>query len=333
MYSSEGFVSRYVSGALCAVALIAGSSVGAQAEWKPTEPVEIMVHSQPGSSPDVTARTIQKIWSDTGIVDVPVTVSNKPTQAAGFAYLKQHEGDPHKLTVSSTGTISAKLMGTTEVGYRDLTPISLLMSEFTALAVPADSPFSTGVEFMEKLKEDPTALSIGTGGARGNPNHTHVALAAKAAGVDPRALKMVVFSSGGDARAAVIGGHVDAVTASAGSMIGQMESGLLKVIAVASGDRLGGPLANVPTWKEQGLDVESANWRWGGAAGGLTEEQIAYWEDVFAQTVETDTWKEFVESQKADATYLGQKETLAYFEEEEEVLGELLRQLDLVPAQ
>ncbi len=193
-------VSRGAASALFTVAFLLGASASANAEWKPTEPVEIMVHSQPGSSPDITARTVQKIWSETGIVEVPVTVANKATQAAGFAYLKQHEGDPHKLTISSTGTISAKLMGTTEIGFRDLTPISLLMSEFTALAVPADSPFNTGAEFMAKLKEDPTALSIGTGGARGNPNHTHVALAAKAAGVDPRELKMVVFSSGGGCR-------------------------------------------------------------------------------------------------------------------------------------
>lgn len=320
-------------GLFCAVSLSAAGMAPALAEWKPVEPVEIMVHSQPGSSPDVVARTIQKIWQDEGIVEVPITVLNKATQAAGFSYLDQHKGDPYKLTVSSTGTISAKLLGTTTIGFRELTPIALLMSEYTALGVPADSPFETGTDFLEKLKEDPGALSIATGGARGNPNHAQVALAAKAVGADPRALKMVVFSSGADARTAAIGGHVDAVTASAGSMIGQMEGGLLKVIAVAAPERLPGPLADVPTWKELGFDVESSNWRWGGAAAGLTDEQIAFWEDAFRKAVETDAWKEFVQSQKADSTFLDHEQTVSFFEKEERVLQGLLTELDLVNAQ
>jgi tripartite-type tricarboxylate transporter receptor subunit TctC len=301
---------------------------GAQAQWKPTETVEIMVHSKPGSSPDVVARTIQKIWQDEGIVEVPVTIRNVDTQSAGFSYLKQQDGDPHKLTVSSTGTISAKVLGTTDTGFRDLTPISLLMSEFTALAVPTDSPFETGADFVAKLKEDPTAISIGTGGARGNPNHTHVARVAKAAGIDPRALKMVVFSSGADARSQVIGGHIDAVTTSVGSMLGQMESGLLKIIAVAAPERIAG--ADIPTWRELGFDVVNSNWRWGGATSGLTDEQIAFWEDAFRKATETEVWKTFVKSQEADSTYLDHEETLAFFEEEEAVLTELLTELDLV---
>ena len=326
---SEKLKKTSAAAGFCA-AVLASGCVGAQAEWQPSEPVEIMVHSKPGSSPDVVARTIQKIWQDEGIVDVPVTVLNKATQAAGFTYLDQQEGNPHKLTVSSTGTISAKILGTTTIGFRDLTPISLLMSEYTALGVPADSPFETGADFLAKLKEDPSTISIGTGGARGNPNHTHVARAAKAAEIDPRELKMVVFSSGADARNAVIGGHIEAVTTSAGSMIGQKESGLLRVIAVASPERLSGALSDVPTWKELGFDVVNSNWRWGGATGGLTDEQIAFWEDAFRKATQTDAWAEFVASQKADSTYLDREETLKFFEGEEEGLTDLLTELDLV---
>jgi putative tricarboxylic transport membrane protein len=316
--------------AALAFAVVSAVAVPAQADWKPTEPVEIMVHSKPGSSPDVLARTIQKIWKDHNIVEQPVTVLNKATQAVGFAYLLQHKGDPHKITISSTGTISAKVLGITEIGYRDLTPVSLLMSEFTALAVPVNSPFKTGKDFVEQLKKDPSSLSIASGGARGNPNHTHVALAAKAGGVDARKLKMVIYSSGADARSAAIGGHVDAVTASAGSFIKQAQSGLLRVIAVSSDERLTGPLADVPTWKELGFDFTNANWRWGGATGGLTDDQIAYWEDVYAKTVQTDDWKDFVAKNNAESTYLDHKKTLAYFDREEKVLTELLNELDLI---
>ena len=314
------------------VAIGIGSALprAARADWKPTSAVQIMVHSKPGSSPDVIARTIQKIWKQDGIVTVPVTVLNKSTQAVGFSYLLQHKGDPTKLTVSSTGTISAKLEGITTIGFKDLTPISLLMSEYIGLAVPANSPYKTGKDFMKALARDPSKFSIATGGARGNPNHTAVALAAQAVGMDPKKLKMVVFSSGADARSAVIGKHVDAVTTSAGSLIGQMQSGLLRVIAVAAPKRLSGPLASVPTWKEQGLDVVTANWRWAGATGGLKPDQIAYWEDVFAKTVETKEWKNFVAKKHAETTYLDRADTLKYFQQQEDVLKKLLTELDLI---
>jgi len=315
---------------MIALGLTAASSWSAQAAWKPTGPVQIMVHTKPGSSPDVVARTVQKIWKEQGIVTVPVTVLNKSTQAVGFAYLLQHKGDPTKLTISSTGTITAKLEGITTIGFRGLTPISVLMSEYIGFAVPADSPYKTGKAFMEALAKNPSKFSIATGGARGNPNHTTVALAAKAAGIDPTKLKMVVFSSGADARSAVIGKHVDAVTTSAGSLIGQMQSGLLRVIAVSSPKRLSGPLSSVPTWKEQGLDVVNANWRWGGATGGLSADQIDYWENVFAQTVKTKQWKDFVSKKHAETTYLNHADTLKYFQQQEKALKELLRELDLI---
>jgi putative tricarboxylic transport membrane protein len=301
----------------------------AMAEWSPTGPVELMVHSRPGSSPDTLARAIQQIWQETGIVEVPVTVNNQPAQAVGFAYLNRHQGDGHYLTISSTGTISGYFTGASDISWRELTPISLLMSEFIALGVAADSPIQTGADFVERLKEDPSSVSIGSGGARGNPNHTGVALVAQAAGVDPNDLRMVIFSSGAEARNAAIGGHVDAVSASAGSFIGQVEGGLLRLIAVASEDRLSGPLADVPTWKEQGFDVTDSNWRWAGGAGGMTDDQISYWEDVFARTVETEQWKEFVQRNNAETTYLDRKDTVAFFERQEKVLGDLLNSLGL----
>jgi putative tricarboxylic transport membrane protein len=315
--------------AAVAFTTLAVYSVPAEAEWRPTEPVEIMVHSRPGSSPDMLARAIQQIWQEKELVPVSVTVNNQPAQAVGFAYLNRHQGDGHKLTISSTGTVSGYFTGASDISFRDLTPISLLMSEYISLGVAADSPIQTGEDFVERLRQDPGSVSIGSGGARGNPNHTGVALVAQAAGVDPTQLRMVIYSSGAEARNAAIGGHVDAVSASAGSFIGQVEAGLLRLIAVAAPERLSGPLADVPTWNEQGYDVEDSNWRWGGGPGGLTEDQIAYWEDVFAQTVETDEWKDWVQRNNAETTYLDFEGTQAFFERQEQVLGDLLKDLGL----
>lgn len=302
----------------------------AAAEWAPTEPVEIMVHSRPGSAPDVLARFIQKIWQDEKLVPVPVTINNQPVISVGFAWLKQQEGNPHKLTVSSTSTVGAPMTGQSEVHWRELTPISLLMSEYIGLAVHPDSDINTGSEFIDRLKQDPRSLSIGFGGSRGNPNHTGIVLPAQKAGVNPADVKVVVYSSGAEARTAVLGKHIDALTNSASGLVGPLQDGQLRVLAIAAPERLSEPFQDVPTWKEQGYDVVDSNWRWIGGAGGLTDEQIAYWEDVVAKMVETDAWKEMVKADHAVTTYRKHDETLAFFEEQEATMRGVLDNLGLI---
>jgi len=321
---------RRLARALAAASLGLAVSAGAALAWEPTEPIEIMVHSKPGSSPDVLARFIQHIWQKDGLVNVPVTINNQPVISVGFAWLNQHEGNPHKLTVSSTSTVVAPLMGTSDVPWQDLTPISLLISEYIVLGVAPDSELKTAQDFIDSLKKNPKSLSIGFGGSRGNPNNTAVALAAMKAGVDIANLKFVIYSSGAEARIGVMGGHVDAVSNAASGLVGPMVDKTLRIIAVSAPERLTAPFQDVPTWREIGLDVVDSNWRWIGGPGGLTDEQIAFWEDVVAKTVQTPEWKEMVESNHATTTYLNHQDTLKFFEEQEQSMTAVLQSLDLL---
>lgn len=305
-------------------------SAGASLAWEPTEPIEIMVHSKPGSSPDVLARFIQQIWQKDGLVSVPVTINNQPVISVGFAWLNQHKGNAHKLTVSSTSTVVAPLMGTSDVPWQDLTPISLLLSEYIALGVAPDSELKTAQDFIDRLKQDPKSLSIGFGGSRGNPNNTAVALAAQKAGVDIANLKFVIYSSGAEARVGVMGGHVDAVSNAASGLVGPYVDKTLRILAVSSPERLAAPFQDVPTWREIGLDVVDSNWRWIGGPGGMTDEQIAYWEGIVAKTVQTKEWQEMAEANNATTTYLNHADTVKFFEEQQASMTEVLKSLDLL---
>lgn len=332
MFSREWSMGVLGRGAATVVAsLLVFVPQQALSDWKPERAVEIMVTTSPGSSPDSVARLMQSIWQKHGMLSVPVSIANRPGGggSVGFAYLNQHAGDGHHLTLSSASALSNYLAGGSKIGVHDLTPISLLVSEYPGLAVRSDSPIKDGKQFIDQLKKDPKSLTIGMGGSRGNVNHQNVAAAARAAGIDPRNLNIVVFRSGGEARSALIGGHIDAVTATAGTFVGQMEGGLLKVIAVASPERLEGPLSGVPTWKELGINALVVDWRWAGGPKGLSGEQVAFWEGILKRTVETEEWKAFLRENQAQTTFLDVAATNDYFAEQEKELGELLGALGL----
>ena len=90
---------------------------------------------------------------------------------------------------------------------------------------------------------------------------------------------------------ALLGGHVGLVATPTANAIPHLQAGRMRVLAVAAPQRVEGPLAAVPTWKEQGADVVVANWRPVIGSKGLAEPQVAFWESVFARLTQTGEWK------------------------------------------
>jgi putative tricarboxylic transport membrane protein len=226
--------------------------------------------------------------------------------------------------------ISNNLTGRSPIGWRDLTPIAHLISEYIAVTVHPDSEFNDGNDLLEALRADPGALSIGVATSKGNSNHQGIALPAKAAGIAPGSLNTVIFQSGGKARTAVMGGHVDVVPTSVGSMVKQMEAGKLKALAVASPKRLKGSMADVPTWTELGVNISVANWRGILGPKGMTEEQIAYWVDVLEKTVATEEWQQSLAAAYREGEFIPHAEFVTYMAEQEEAISSLVDELGLL---
>lgn len=284
--------------------------------WKPSKNVEIIVGVTPGGGIDRTARIIQKILQDRKLIDVAVSVVNKPGggMTIGMAYLNQHAGDPHYFFVAVASTLTNQIMGKSTLGYKDFTPIAMLYDEYIGFAVKADSPIRSGKELLDILKTKPDSLPIGIATSLGNTNHIAVAIAARASGADIRKLRVVTFGSGGEAMTAVMGGHVGLVVTPSANLVRHMQAGRLNVIAVAAPQRLVGPLAGVTTWREQGFNAVVTNWRPILGARNLGGAQVAYWEDVFAKVTRTDEWKADVENVGGVNHYMGSRELAAYFD-------------------
>ncbi len=285
--------------------------------WAPKNPIEIVVPTTPGGTTDATARLVQKILQENGLVKVPVTVVNRPGGGGvvSIAYLNQHGGDGHYVSVNTPNVIANDLTGRSPIRYTEITALANFSTEHTAVAVRADSPIRTGQDFVDRLRRDPGSLAVSTPTTLGSINHMAFGLLAKAAGVDVRKLKAVVLGSGGgDAVTTLLGGHIDAHIGTAASVARMVEAGKIRVIAIAASRRMSGLYADVPTWTEQGYPVVMSTWRGLIGPRGMTREQIAFWDDALSRVAATDTWKKAAEAGNWESNYLNSNETRKLFD-------------------
>jgi putative tricarboxylic transport membrane protein len=274
--------------------LQAAFSSQAQPAWKPDRNVEIVVPSAPGGSNDKTARTVERIIQDKRLLaGTTLTVVNKPGggNLMTINYLVQHPGDAHYVMIGTPTLLTNHIIGASAHNYTDFTPIASLFNDYVVFAVKADAPFKSGRDLAERLKQDPKSVSIGFATSIGSHNHIAAGLLAKATGANVRGLKVVAFKGSAEAVIALLGGHIELVTTAAGNVAEHVAAGKLRVVGVASNQRLGGPYASVPTWKEQGINVVFGGWRSIMGPKGMTPAQIAFWEKLLSQVVAAPEWK------------------------------------------
>jgi putative tricarboxylic transport membrane protein len=287
----------------------------AQGAWRPAKAVELIVPTAPGGANDLVARAMQLALRENKLVTSPVEVMNKPggNQSIAVVYLNQHPADAHYLLIANPTLIGSHIAGISTVNYTDLTPIALLMSEHTVFSVPADSPIKTAQDMFDRLKANPDALAIGVV-SRGGPSHLALSASVRAAGIDARKLKTIVFKTNAESLTAMVGGHIHVVASSVSSALGHFSSGKTRILGVVAAQRMSGPLANVPTLREQGIDVTQASWRVVFAPKGIAAAQLAFWEDALGKMVTTAEWQKTIEANNWASTFLRGKELDAYLE-------------------
>ena len=301
-------------GATLAAMVLLAVAAGAQAQgkWRPEKPVELVVSSAAGGAGDSNARLQQAVFQKHRLVDLPLIIANKPGggQAVALAYLDQHAGDGHYVMNSTMGLMTAHLMGRSKVTYTDYTTLAILYGEYMTLAVKTDSPLKGAREVAERLKKDPQSLTIAIGIAIGGTNHINVGLVSKAMGVDVRKLKTVVFQTNAQGITGVMGGHVDVVSLSLAAALRAVKAGQVRIIGITSERRSEGA-PDVPTWKEQGLDVVFSNVRFAIGPKGLTPAQTAFWDGVYERLIQTEEWKTEVRQNDWTPDYAGSRQAPA----------------------
>jgi tripartite-type tricarboxylate transporter receptor subunit TctC len=113
-------------------AVFAISASHAQTAWKPEKGVEIVVGTSPGGGQDTSARFVQKLMQDKQLVATPTVVLNKPGggSSVGYAYLNQHPGDGHFIMLLTVPLITNHILGLSQIGYTDLSPLAVLFDDY-----------------------------------------------------------------------------------------------------------------------------------------------------------------------------------------------------------
>jgi putative tricarboxylic transport membrane protein len=214
-----------------------------------------------------------------------------------------------------------------KVTLADVTPVARLISEYSVVVVPKDSPVKSLADLTAKLKQSPGAVSW-AGGSAGGTDHILAGSIAKAVGVDPKQVNYVAFSGGGDALAAIIGGQVTAGLGGFSELADQIKAGTVRPLAISAAARV--PGVDIPTLKEQGIDATLSNWRGIAAPPGLTAAQRQAYLDLTDKVVKSKTWKDILKTNGWNDEYLAGDAFKSYIETETQRVTEILTQLGLV---
>ncbi|MBB0227948.1 tripartite tricarboxylate transporter substrate binding protein [Streptomyces calidiresistens] len=298
--------------------------------WQPDKPIEYIAPANTGGGWDTLARTSARVLEENDVINRPMRVVNKPGGggAIGWAHVAGKEGDPHTLFVTSPPILLVPLAGESDFDHTDFTPIARLAGEPLAYLVRADSPLTTFADLVEEVRDDPGSLSVAGGSGPGSMDHVGLAGAVQAGGADPSTVRYVPFDGGGEAMTALLGGHVQAAVSGASEARALVASGDLRVLAI-SGDERVGTLPDTETLGEQGIDYVFEIWRGVMGAPGMTEEQVAYYEDAFAEMTELDAWKQETEKLGWVHDFAGSAEFGEFLDGQYEELSGILTDIGL----
>lgn len=264
----------------------------------PSKPFECIAPAGPGGGWDTTMRMVTKVLIEKKFVTTPMPVVNKPGGGGGvaLAYLQKKKGNPYSLAVYSPPLLLINLTGQTPLGYKDVTPVSMLINDFGAFGVPKNSPYKNIKDLMEAIKANPKGVKIGGTSSLGSMDHIQFLVAAKAAGIkDLKDLQYIAFQ-GGEGLAALMGGHIDVLSTGMSELVGPYESKDINVLCVTAPQRIKtGALAAVPTLREAGYDAEFINWRGIFGAPGMPAAELKYMEDALAKMAKTPEWQDICE--------------------------------------
>jgi putative tricarboxylic transport membrane protein len=302
-----------------ALTLVAGA-VAAQPSLK------MMIPANPGGGWDQTGRNLAAAMQSAKLVS-GVQFDNKGGAAGtiGLAqFVNGSKGDPNAVMVGGMVMVGGIILNKSPVNLSQVTPIARLTSEWEVIVVPANSPHKTMADLVKALKENPGKVAWG-GGSAGGTDHILVGLIAKEVGVDPAKTNYVPFKGGGEAIAAILGGHVTAGVSGLGEFSEQIKAGKMRALAQSSPKKL----ENIPSLKEQGINVELGNWRGVFGAPGISPAQRDALVKLVRSATETPAWKSTLEKLGWEPWFLAGDDYKKFLDEDTKRVASIIESLGL----
>ena len=270
--------------------VIAGLAAAASAG--PLDKTECIAAAKPGGGFDLTCKLVQSALLTGKYIADPMRITYMPGGIGAVAYntvIAQRPAEANTLVAYSGGSLLNIAQGKFgRYNENDVRWVSAVGSDFGAVIVAADSPFKTLKDLVAAVKADSTKVVFGAGGSIGSQDWMKAALVARAAGLNPKSMRFVAFEGGGEAITALQGGHVQVYSGDASEAEEQIKAGAkIRVLAVMSDKRLEGNLSNVPTAKEQGMDVEWPIIRGFYVGPKVSDADYKVWVDTFDKMMAT----------------------------------------------
>lgn len=292
-------------GAILAVTLVlTGCQKPEQASAEqsyPTGPVTMTAGANPGSGFDITIRAVVEALQQEHLVDVPLSVQNRPG-GIGAQFLatmvEQYRGQDDQVSVTSLSMMMNELRGLSNYGYRDVTMIARLMTEYYIVVTSPVTPFENLADIMSAVTSDPGGVAIGAA----TDDQAPFDLLVSAAGGNPATVHYVPFEGGGDQITALGNGEIPVAITGVSEVVDQVKSGQLKALAVLAEEPL--PGLNVPTARQQGLDVTLSNWRGLYGPPEMPRVAVAYWQRVLGEMVRSPSWARIAERSQFTTTFM-----------------------------
>ena len=308
-----------------ACAAVAAAALSLALPASAIDSVKMMIPANPGGGWDTTGRELGKAMTASGAVK-NVQYDNKggAAGAIGIAqFVNSSKGDANAMMMGGMVMVGGLIQNKSAVTIDQVTPLARLTSEFEVIVVPANGP-KTLKELLDKFKANPGSVSWG-GGSAGGTDHILAGLIAKEIGVEPAKVNYVPFKGGGEAVSAIIGGHVTAGISGLSEFMQHVKSGKMRALAVSSAKAIEG----IPSLKEQGINVELANWRGIFGAPGINKAQRDELIKVVDAAVKTKEWKETLKKQDWEDFYLAGDAYGQYIAAENKRIGDILNSLAL----
>lgn len=318
---------------------VAGAAFSAGAwAWEPTKPVEIVVPFSAGGASDQMARSIQSIITKHKLMSQPIIVVNKAgaSGAEGLMDTKASQGNPHKLLVTSSALYTVPMASNLPFSWRDLTPVAMVAQDEFVLWTNAHAPYKTVKEFIDASKAAGGKIKMG-GTSSKREDQIITTLIQKKAGTK---FIYVPYKGGGEAATQLSGQHIDANVNNPSESVAQWRAGEHRALCVFAPERMGynGKVTqtqswhDVPTCKEQGLDVQYQMLRVFMLPGGVTPDQQKFYVDLMQKVVATPEWKEYLERNALKNEFLAGKPLEDFLVKDENAHRDILREAGFMAA-
>ena len=257
---------------------------------------ECIAPANPGGGWDFTCRQIGKILYDIGQVPNPVQVTNMAGGGGGLAYnhVVSERNTDNDLIVAASQATATRLAQNAFAGMTadQVRFVGAIGADPGVIVVGKDSPFQNLNDMVNAIKVDPGSVAFAGGSAAGGFDHLKVLMILKETGfTDIRKVKYIGVDGGADAITQTVGNFTQGMTGDMSEIVGFLKSGEVRALAVLTEERVPG-FEDIPTAKEQGIDVVAVNWRGLYVPKGISDADFEAWGNKIKAVAESQEWKD-----------------------------------------